>query len=611
MADTEPLNELWGEIAEFKQELAHVRAASELQRRFDAAAKTSPVGYALVLAAVDVRRAGYFHAIRAHDLIEFARVYLARLRPDEPVSSSEFRAGIQWASACGGDQLPLLVQVGGKGYRASPGIAPGLGYEPDHPPVPQEIWEWLFAHLPPEQLVRVAGAAVLAGNLAVAERAWMRGTEAEEEPIRRFAWVGLGELRIDQEDYDGAIKALERADGDGLPPFVGAIVLYNLGLLYDKRGDAERARAYYERAIDANTPLATPHAAFNLGLLLGELDDADGAEAAFNIAMKERFFYERTAEAPYALGRILRRLGRPDRARIYYQRAIDAGDREFAPKAALALGRLCEERGEDDEALAAYEQVLVGSEPELLAKAIWSSGRLAVQTHKVDARTTYQRLLERLPDDIAPVVTCQLGEWASRYDRTPSAAIALFEQAMASGHREAAPRAALFRAWIAESYRGHRKARAAYQRAIDSGHHEYAPKAANNLGALLADRGETDEALAAFALARVYRHAKIAPRVAFNTGLLLAALGQPDEARKAFEEAIDAGDRYVLTSAVAHLARLLTQQHETDAAEALLRRWRDADDADLADDVAWKVNRLQAAPQPDPRNGMGFIAGPW
>lgn len=605
--DTEPLNELWRELADFKQDLAHVHAAAELQQRFDDAAKTSPMGHALVSVAVDLRRAGCPQPIPACDLVELGRAYLGRLGLDESASAEQLQAGIEWASSCGEDQLPLLIRVDGQGYRASPAI----GCELDQPPVPQEIWEWLFGYLPPERLLRVAGAAALAGNRAVAERAWMRGTEAEEELIRRLAWAGLGELRIDEDDYDGAIEALERADGDKLLPVVRATPLYNLGLLYDRRGDAERARAYYERAIDADDPMASPHAAFNLGLLLGELGDADGAEAALNCAIKEEWFCERAVEALYALGNILRRLKQPDRARTYYQRAIDTGDHEFAPKAAIALGRLCEEEGADNDAMAAYEQALIGSDPEIVAKAIWRYWRLDIETNEADARTGYQWMLERLPDNIAPEVACQLGEWATWYGRTASAAIALFEQAMASGHREAAPRAALLRGWIAEGYRGHRKARAAYQRAIDSCHHEYAPKAANNLGALLANRGETDEALAAFALARVYPHAEIAPRAAFNTGVLLAELGRPDEARKAFQEAIDAGDRYLLPYAVARLARLLTQQHQADAAEALLRRWRETDDADLARDVAREVERLQTPSPPDPRRGMGFIVSPW
>lgn len=607
MGGSESIDRLWRELAELKQELAHTLAALDLQRRFDEAAKTSPMAYALVSASVDLRRAGCPQPIPARDLIDLARTYLPRLGLDAHAPQEQLQAGIEWASASSEDQLPLLIWDDTQGYRASPAIGDG----PDQPPIPQETWEWLFAYLPPEHLVRVAGAASLAGDLVIAERAWMRATQAEEELIRRLAWTGLGELRIEQKDYDSAIKALERADGDTLLPFVGATAIFNLGLLYDRRGDAERARAYYQRAIDANDPMSSPNAAFNLGLLLGELGDADGAEAAFNRAMDERWFFERAAEAPYALGNVLRRLERPERARLYYQQAIDTGDLEFAPKAALALGGLCEEQKDTAAALAAYEQALISSDSESLAKAIWRYGRLAVRAGEGEVQAVYQRLLGRLPDDIVPEVMCQLGEWGLWYDRTPTATIALFEQAMASGHREAAPRAALFRAWIAETYRGHRKARAAYQLAIDSDHPVYAPQGANSLGALLAERGETDEAFAAFALTRTYPHATIAARAAFNTGLLLESLGRLDEARKAFEEAIDTAERYVLALAVARLARLLERQHQTDAAEALLRRWRDAGDADIAADVARAVDRLRDDPQPGTRGGMGFIASPW
>jgi tetratricopeptide (TPR) repeat protein len=326
------------------EELEEYTSASKcLVRRFHEAADTLPGGYAVVLAAVDCARAGCKAPIPARDLIALARNYLARLRPGEPVDDEELRAGLVWAASCGDQPLPLLIKHDGAGpaYRVAVAISHDLAA--GRPPIPPQTWEWLLTNLPPERLLEVGGAASVArnGNQQMAKRAWTRALETGNELVQVVASACLGEMFACREDDDAAIVALERADSDLLRQSLRAMVLFNLGLVYDRHRNIDRARACYQRAIDANDLLATPRAGFNLGLLLGELGDADGAEAAFTYAIEAKY-YEDRAEAASALATILNKLGKPDRARAYYERAILIEDHfgDVTRKAVRALRRL-------------------------------------------------------------------------------------------------------------------------------------------------------------------------------------------------------------------------------------------------------------------------------
>ncbi|MGH8907802.1 MAG: tetratricopeptide repeat protein [Egibacteraceae bacterium] len=595
-------------MAELNELSEHTKASPELLRRFDEAEQTFPAGHTVVLAARDCARAGSKYPIPGEDLIGLARDYAARLRPGQPIGEDELRAGIEWAASCEEGQLPLLISVGEDAYRASPAVGrPGS----TAPAIPPQTWDWLLAKLPPVRLVELGVAVQREGDEQMAERIWTRAFEIGDEQIRTVASAGLGELCEGRGDDEGAIAALERADASHqlLTPEAAAMVAYNLGLLYDRRKDVERARSYYQRAIDANQLQTSPVAARNLGLLLGELGDADGAEAAFAHAIEAEYYPER-AKAAHALAITLQKLGELDRAQVYYERAIVLSRSMFgyevAAQAALDLGRLHEQQGATGQAIAAYEQTFTTSNTNAIAEAIWRCGRLSAGRDKAAARPVYQQMLARLDNWMAPSVTCRLGQWLFWYGDCDTAA-ALFEQAMACEQRPVAAEAAFWRGWLAHG-EDDVTAHAAYQQAIDSRAPEWAAKAVTNLGVLLAEQGKQAEALAAFRSVRSYPHCTATAKAALNAGLLLEQAGQIDEARTAFEQAIDPGSWLFpicpvsLPRAVARLARLLRRGNDQDAAEALLNRWRNADDADLAAEVAREVERLQTHPTSrDPR----------
>jgi hypothetical protein len=127
-----------------------------------------------VLAASDCARAGSKYPLPANDLISLARDYYARLRPDEPISDDELRAGIDWAASCEQDQLPLLIPDGDDAYRISPAID-RTGF--NVPPIPPETWDWLLTHLPPLRLLELGDATNLSlytHHKQMTEQAWTR-----------------------------------------------------------------------------------------------------------------------------------------------------------------------------------------------------------------------------------------------------------------------------------------------------------------------------------------------------------------------------------------------------------------------------------------------------
>jgi tetratricopeptide (TPR) repeat protein len=593
--------------AEAEERRLHLEARPELMRRFEEAQHTLPAGYAVVIATSDCARAGSRYPLPAGDLIDLARDYYARLWPGEPVSDDELRAGIDWAASCEQDQLPLLILDGDDAYRVLPAID-RAGFKV--PPIPPETWNWLFTHLPPFQLLKLGDATSLSmykSYKQMTERAWIHAFERGEEPVRSAASVGLGLLYADQGDDEDAINALERADTSVLTRSAQAATAFTLGLLYDRRKDFERARSYYEQAIEVDDWDASPNAAFNLGLLLGDVGDADGAEAAFTRAIEARFYPYRD-EALHALAVTLQKLGKLDRAEAYYERAI-ASDRiasDVPAKAALSLGALHEQQGRTDQAIAAYERAVTGCNTKLIAEAIWRYARLAAPKEQVEPIVIYQQLLARLEHYVAPTAACRLGQllWChAEY----AAAAALFEQVMGSEGNVAAE-AAFLRGWLAHCREGDDiTARACYQQAIDSHNHEHAAQAANNLGVLLAGCGEHDEAIALFRSVRRHPHCTTTAKAAFNAGLLLERTGRVEEARTAFEQAIEPDGPVVLLRAVAHLARLLLRTKNKDAASALLEQWRNADDQELAEAVADAFEELRSCPS----HGLRLLTEPW
>jgi tetratricopeptide (TPR) repeat protein len=99
-------------------------------------------------------------------------------------------------------------------------------------------------------------------------------------------------------------------------------------------------------------------------------------------------------------------------------------------------------------------------------------------------------------------------------------------------------------------------AQQAWQEAIDSGHPDAAPIAAVSLGLLLHDQGDAPGARQAYQQAINSGHTDWAPMAAVSLGLLLHEQGDAPGARQAYQQAIDSGHSEATPRAAFLLGRL-------------------------------------------------------
>lgn len=174
--------------------------------------------------------------------------------------------------------------------------------------------------------------------------------------------------------------------------------------------------------------------------------------------------------------------------------------------------------------------------------------------------------------DVGPVAQGCLGNVLEELRRNDDA-VAAYRRAMATGHPEAAPRAAFNLGVLLERLHtttpDWRSMTTAYQVAIDSGHPEWAPMAMVNRAALLARVGWRHDAVDAYRAAIATGHPEQAPIAATNLGLLLTEMGMVDEAADAFRQAIESGHPDQGPKAMFNLAAMLEEEGSlADAADA-------------------------------------------
>jgi len=117
----------------------------------------------------------------------------------------------------------------------------------------------------------------------------------------------------DTVDLDHALTLAERA-ADEFPREID--VLIALGNVLDLRGELERARDVFAKAIVTDPTGSLQH--YNLGAVLERLGDEEGAEASYREAVLLDSEMNTLLEASAALGALLRRTGRlEDAARVY------------------------------------------------------------------------------------------------------------------------------------------------------------------------------------------------------------------------------------------------------------------------------------------------------
>ena len=306
---------------------AALARAPELLRRYRGAATGNPSLHMLVQTCVDWARCGLARPIPEADLLLLARTALEEDRPDLIVSDEEVHQALRQAceTAAGEDQVAMLRTHRSAdlscAYEASDYlVAADDGQDGEQVrPVPAAAWRRILDRAADQDVLGVAVAAYLRGNIPVAVAANSRAAAADDTD----AQYNLGALlatRLNPPDLTGArtwwTKAAQAGHTDAQ---------YNLGALLATRlnpPDLTGARTWWTKAAQAGHT----DAQYNLGILLAyELQPSELAEA--------RAWWTRAAEAgdvaaQYDLGRLLAdRLDPPDlaAARTWWTKAAHAG----------------------------------------------------------------------------------------------------------------------------------------------------------------------------------------------------------------------------------------------------------------------------------------------
>jgi len=166
---------------------------------------------------------------------------------------------------------------------------------------------------------------------------------------------------------------------------------YNLGIVLNDRGDADKAIAHYRQAVELRPSYTEAH--YNLGRLLAQKGQVDEAIVHYEKVLE---INPADAEAHNNLGATLFVNGRVDEALAHYRKAL-AIQPDYAD-ASCNLANALLSNGDLDGAIAYYSGCLAASPNQAeaqynLASALFRTGRMD------EAITHYEKVLQLRPDN--------------------------------------------------------------------------------------------------------------------------------------------------------------------------------------------------------------------
>ena len=357
----------------------------------------------------------------------------------------------------------------------------------------------------------------------------------------------------------------------GSDPDKAAIAAFELGVFYKEQPEsASDAEECFRFAAQSAQPAIAAAALVNLAGLAVQRADLREAETLYGkvLALSDA---ATEAMSAYGLGTVLtRQPGREREAEAALGRAAASADQEYAPLARYDLGVfLSAQPGRLGDAFAAFHLSADSGHPEFAPRSFFNLGALLGPAGFPDeAERAFRQAIATGHADIAPMAAVNLaGLFENLAGRAPEAE-EVYSLAIASGHKDQAPMAAanLGNLLAAQPAR-FADAEAAYRVAMASGHPLHAPRAAYNLGVtLLADPARRSDAEAAFRAAVESGDAQHAPLALYNLGRLLAEdPARRAEGRTMLEKATASSDTTVATAAV----KLLDSLDEMESVEYL------------------------------------------
>ena len=182
-----------------------------LEREYDAGRTAAPIGWALLQAAVDWRRAGMLRPIPEADLRDLYPRYLDAVVP----TAAQHAEGLAWACRRLAPQIALLRMTGRPrfpSFRPFDHIVAYADWHVSGPArrIPNGSWEVIVARTTPEEAARVGFTAYTRGDHPAADAAWSRASASGDQEVAPWAAQQLRELRGRPRHTGRARLALER-----------------------------------------------------------------------------------------------------------------------------------------------------------------------------------------------------------------------------------------------------------------------------------------------------------------------------------------------------------------------------------------------------------------
>jgi hypothetical protein len=181
-----------------------------LERAYDAGRTAVPIGWALLQAAVDWRRAGMLRAIPEADLRDLCPWYL-----DTVPTAAQHAEGLAWACRQVAPPIALLRTIGRPRFRSFRPFDHIVAYADWHIAgparrIPHGSWDVIVAKTSPEEAARVGFTAYSRGDHLAADAAWSRASASGDQEVAPWSAQQLRVLRGRPRHTGRARPALER-----------------------------------------------------------------------------------------------------------------------------------------------------------------------------------------------------------------------------------------------------------------------------------------------------------------------------------------------------------------------------------------------------------------
>ncbi len=227
----------------------HFAAARELVNKFKTALEVRRHGFAVVVAALDWRRAGMSRPIAETELRELYALCLEHFFPLLRAKDEDYLDGVAWARKPLESRAALLMpatEEGVEGFEIFDYVrdwSDGAGSDVDWRlrAVPAPTWRFVVSRAGPAEALAVGMTGYIRGSVDAAEDAWAKAANSGDPDVAS-----------------------------------GSEAAFNLGVLLEEQGENARAEEAYQLAIASGHAEAAPAAAQALQRLRSSSPEEDG-----------------------------------------------------------------------------------------------------------------------------------------------------------------------------------------------------------------------------------------------------------------------------------------------------------------------------------------------